>query len=252
MKYSIGVALFAIATLAPLQAALATGETAEQQSPQQQREEAAYEMLVVQNGGTKISTALTAALRQQMGDAYRMDATMLALENEHPGLIEHLLKSTLPIILRQVNASMPDLLRRQARYYADNLTRADIAAITAFYSHPAYPVIRAKVESNVDMSKMMNDAIRNPEQEFEITTDDLSDMNTDAANDSMADFTAAERLLLNRFDASPAGKKMVALEKGALAIEAEWSNESTPEEDKEIEDATLKALIEYTGEDFAQ
>ncbi len=215
------------------------------------RQAAAYEMLVTQNGGTDISPAMVGKLADQMKTAFKRDANMVALDNDHSGLVDHLVDTAIPVIVRQVNRTMPDLFVRQSRYFAEKMTMAEIAEVTNFYRNPAYPSISKKLAGNVDFSTLLNEAIENPDSPIDISGKDLEDLKKGAATSSMAHFTSEERNLLMKFGLSSTGRKLQSLQSGALAIEARWSNESTPEDDKELDDLIIKTMSDFTGIDFA-
>ena len=252
MKNMLVLAALMAASSNMVETAFSATQGTQTELPQQQLQQAAYDMLVLQNGGTGISPSLSRGLEQQIGDALRNDGEILEMETEFPGLVEHLVKAVTPIALRQVNDTMPDLFQRQAVYYAEKMTAAEISAATAFYSRPEYPAIQKKVQSKVDVTEIMTEAVRSGDEEFKITGDALNDVGRNAATQALSEFTAQEFKLLLEFGLSPHGRKLTLLRPGATNIEAQWSNESTPEEDKELEDVVIKAMSEFTGLDFSQ
>ena len=62
-----------------------------------------------------------------------------------------------------------------------------------------------------------------------------------------AALSAAEERECARFLATPSGKKLIAISRQARAVAVQWSNESSPEQDAEIERVMTEVMERFIG-----
>ncbi|WP_417620964.1 DUF2059 domain-containing protein [Parasphingorhabdus sp.] len=212
--------------------------------------EAAYNMASLSVGGVKLSAAAKQVMHDQILQGFSQDADFQELEQEFPGVTVAMVDTFVPVAIRQTEETMPALIERLARLYAEKMTAEEIAVATEWYSSPAYSRINAIMESNMDLSQIIRKSIA--DSDSQVSDKDLEAMNQNSAAQSVSAMELADRSVLMQFSATSAFAKIEALKPKSLMIEAEWTNEDNPDHDAELENLTIRVLEEFTGMDLSE
>jgi hypothetical protein len=212
----------------------------------------AYDMVVRRNGGLAISPLMVSTLDRQLKNAFASDPVMKKREDEYPGLVNYVVDKMMPVWVKQINDDLPKSFAEEADYYAVNMTLSDIKAAKRFFGRPEFTRIREKLAGSVDFSALIDTSLKDPDKKMDITVDRMKGLQKGAASNALAELTPAERKLITSFNLSATGQQLIKLHAGALAIQTKWSNQSTPEENKELGDVVSKAMDEFIGQGVAE
>lgn len=238
----------AMSQTAPVERSAEANERPEIATAQSDHFKAAYQMASLSVGGVALSPAVKQIMHQQLLQGFAEDAGFQELEHEFPGVTLAIVDAVLPVAVRQTEQNTPDLIERLAALYAAEMTTAEIAMATEWFSSAAFSRFNAAMESNLDLSKIIRDAIA--DAETQISSEDLDTIQNDSAAQSASEIELADQAALMRFSETPAFAKLEALKPKSMAIETAWTNEEKPEDAAEIENITIKTMKEFTGLDL--
>lgn len=236
-----------IITSPPPIASVAAGKKVEK-GEQSTFYKAAYELVDLQQGGPELSPMLIESMREQFkkilsgGDAYG------SLEVIYPGLIDAILDDLIPIVVRQTNRTLPNLFERQARLLGENFSLIELKNLERLFSSPTFRRIRLAGESNLDVGSL-DDLIN---QDREINTSDLQNVRNDTVNNLLPTLSDTDNKYLIKAYANPVFRKYSQFKPRLDKIEAEWSNESTPEDELEIDQVINKTYDDHIAKLEAQ
>ncbi len=213
----------------------------EQTSIEKAHYEAAYALVDLRQGGPKMTPALIKTMRNQIHQIIKSDPDIAILENEYPGLINAGVDAMMPIVIRQTEAGMPTLFDRQAVLLIKNFSLREIQELDKIFKSPTFRRIRIAAQSNVDISAL-EDFV---EVDRDINTSDLEQIQQDTVKNIMPTLSNADTAYLVKTSFNPTFKKFQKIMPQLNAIEAQWSNERTPEQDAEIEAAASKGYEEH-------
>ena len=145
---------------------------------------------------------------------------------------------------------MPALIESLATVFAEGMTAEEIAVATKWFLSPAFSRINAQMESNMDISKIIDDALADAESQ--ISSEDLQTIGADSAARSASAMALEDRAAMMRFSGTSAFAKIEALKPRTQAIEAAWTNDENPDHDVEMENIMLKAMKEFSGLDLSE
>jgi hypothetical protein len=212
--------------------------------------DAAYHMASLSVGGTTLSSAIKESMREQLLDGFKQDADFQELELEFPGIAAAMVDAALPVAVRQTEETMPALIESLATVFAEGMTAEEIAVATKWFLSPAFSRINAQMESNMDISKIIDDALADAESQ--ISSEDLQTIGADSAARSASAMALEDRAAMMRFSGTSAFAKIEALKPRTQAIEAAWTNDENPDHDVEMENIMLKAMKEFSGLDLSE
>jgi hypothetical protein len=204
---------------------------------------AAYEMAILQQGDANFSDELLASMSSQIYIAYSEIPEFAELEEASPGFLDALVAAVIPVIVKQTTDSYPALYDNLAKFYAKNLELEDIENATRFFATDSYRVIRESTENNLDMSSILSGAVEDPDGN--ISSDDLEKLVENSVAQSVGGWDKQVRTDLLKFAFTPTGRKMTSLRAQRNQIEADWANESTPEEDRELEEVLENVILKF-------
>ena len=247
----ISAAILAALIAAPSMASakplpLAVNAQAEQEAETDQAAlyDAAYKMARLQQGEPEFSDELKTSMAAQIRTAYAQVPEFAAIEEVSPGFVDAVVDGIIPIIVKQTVNSYPALYARLASFYAENMDLEEIQAATEFFATDSYSTIRESAENNLDISGILSDI--GEEGDGDLSTDDLNKLVEDSVTKSAGGWNKQVRIDLLKFVFTPAGRTMTSLRAARNQIEADWANESSPEEDLELEQAIEKVILDYT------
>lgn len=210
---------------------------------------AAYSLMDLRQGGAKLSPTLIRNLRNQVHGLLKNDASLALLEEEYPGLINAGLDEMMPIVVRQTESGMPDLFARQAELIAKNMSLSEIKKIRKVFESPTFRRIRTAAQTDTDITVVEN--IVDEDRDFNQA--DIDRIQRDTVKNILPKLSKEDNLFLIKTGLNPTFRKFQKLLPRLNAIEARWSNEETPEETAEIEEAAArgyeKHIAKFEGEE---
>jgi hypothetical protein len=130
------------------------------------------------------------------------------------------------------------------------MTTDEIAVATEWFSSAAFSRLNTAMETHLDLSKIIENAITDTESQMSI--EELDTVRQNSAAQSASAIGLEVRAVLMRFSATPSFAKFEALRPRSMAIETAWTNEQKSDHDAEIEKVTIQTLEEFTGMDFSE
>ena len=166
-----------------------------------------------------------------------------ALEAKYPGISKAAIDAMQPVLMRQVMTALPELWRRLGTFYAANMTESELHGAVDFFSSPTGSKVIKLIAMGMDLSAAVSDVMKGGE----ITDRALVAGLRGSAAGLAAALSAAEERECARFLATPSGKKLIAISRQARAVAVQWSNESSPEQDAEIERVMTEVMERFIG-----
>jgi hypothetical protein len=204
----------------------------------------ALELANLLDGEEVTRIQLDKAFNQSIPAAMRAAPEYQALERKYPGLIEFTLVRMRPSLNQYALSRMPALLEQVATIYGSHLTEAELRQVLAFYRSPTGAWVITTVANGSDTSAILQRAMQNPEGQ--IDGGDLRAATTGAAMPALAAGMTPERIKdLLGFVATPAGRKLRAINAEVLAASAAWTNGKNPEAEARITQVVVDAIREY-------
>ena len=243
-----GIALLSLPVV-PAQMALSQPATPEA-SAQSDHFKAAYQMASLSVGGVALSPAVQKVMHQQLLQGFAQDGSFQELEMQYPGLTLAIVDAVLPIAVQQTEQNRPALIERLATLYAAEMTAIEIAVATEWFASPAFSRLKASMESNMDLSKIIRDAIAHAESQ--VSSDDLDTIRQNSAARSASAMELEDQAVLMQFSRTPAFAKFESLKPRSMAIETAWTNEQESDQDTKIEKVTIKTIEEFSGLDLSE
>ncbi|WP_448659532.1 hypothetical protein ACPVPU_03445 [Sphingomonas sp. CJ99] len=174
------------------------------------------------------------------------DADVEALEKDYPGIVAHMLVRMRPVIERQVETSLPDLWQRTALLFDAKMTPEEIEQAYTYYTSPAGQRLISKVHERFDVKPMIAQVLSDPDSN--VTTDSIRQGLANTIPSIVAEFSSEDQIALLAFTRTSAFEKIKALNPLLAQTKTEWSNESTPEEDAEIERVVTEAVEQFIAD----
>jgi len=189
---------------------------------------------------------------QTMTDYFRADAYRLQLraglaaapglaqlEQEHPGILDAVLRRIQPLLADEMAKIVPDMIDRIAAIYAARLTMPELRETLAFYRSPLGRRMIASVNAQA-FKQGVDIGVKSASEGSEITARQVQSGVATAGMTVFGELTAAERTDILRFSTSPTGRKLNLLTPAVSATVAAWINEPRPEVQARINDAMLQ------------
>lgn len=196
------------------------------------------------NNADSTSRQMVKLFDETMPSTLAANRDLAALEAEYPGIIKRMIEAMRPEVERQVIGGLPVLWDRMAAVYAGAMTDAEMREMLAFYRSPTGQWLIESIGEGADLSKLMANLLEN--ENASITSGDLNAVVTASVERDLKRTLTKERERdILRMYASPAGRKITALNPKLLEIGAAWSNESTPEEDARLSEIVEGVVAEF-------
>jgi hypothetical protein len=222
----------------------AAGGASEQGEPKNgQPREDALELARLLNPAEPLVEMAGRSFDQAFRQGLSQGGETAALEKEHPGLVAELRKATRDVVLADLQADMPALHRRYARFFSDQFTPAETAELISFYRSPTGAKIIAAKFANVDVSGLIDKVTGDPNAK--VSTGDIEAMNKGAVSAMWKGMTADDVRSVLSFGLRPVARKLQAAAPAMAQIETEIANEADPALDAAIEQATQKVYERF-------
>jgi len=201
----------------------------------------AYDFAFLVNNGITMSPVLQNNMRNQIRAILLQDTYYIDIEKDYPGILHSMLDKITPIIVRQVEGTIPDLVDRYTKFMVKKLTIKELKELKTIFNSPTITRIRNAAESKIDITSLGNQL----HEGKEITAYNIDNINQNVVQKLLPKFSDSDRKYLLKISSNPAFQKFTEIKPSLTKIEAAWSNESTPENDNEIVDAIAQANEEY-------
>jgi hypothetical protein len=176
-------------------------------------------------------------------DAFRQEPSLAQMEKSAPGVIDAMIRGMLPIMLRHAEDGIPDLRQRYAAHVGKVMTADEMDKVATFYSSPLGRKLMLSVAGKMNADEMVKEAMAAPGEK--LSREALMKDVRSAAVSAVSELTSDELAEVAKFGLSPAGRKFTGNQKALGEIVTAWTNESTKEEDAELEDAVTKAIADH-------
>lgn len=233
--------LLSILTIAPSVAQESEPANSEAIDIKKLHHKAAYDLLVIRNDGENLSPSMQSEMRNQIFTIFSKQSDFIILETAYPGILNDLLDNMMPVLLRQVSETMPDLFDRQAKHLVTQLSIKELKEMQRILIAPTFRRIRKASVSNLDLSSI-EDAILN---DNDLKTDDIASIQTDTVENILPKLSQADSKFLVKISSDPVFIKFLAAKPELDRIEAQWSNEDTPENEAELETIVTNSIENY-------
>lgn len=236
-----GTLLLSIFTIAPSVAQESEPANSEAIDIEKLHYKAAYDLLVIRNDGEVLAPGMHNEMRNQIFAIFSKQSDFIILETAYPGILNDLLDNMMPVLIRQVSETVPDLLDRQAKYLVTKLSIKELKEMQRIMIAPTFRRIRKASETNLDLSSV-EDAILN---DNDLKTDDIVSIQTDTVENILPKLSQADTRFLIKIGSDPVFLKFLTAKPELDKIEAQWSNEDTPENEAELEIIVTNSIENY-------
>lgn len=185
-------------------------------------------------------TARTGRMLVGMLDGlYRQEKDMQELESMFPGMRDALATGLKPLVYRYAATDLPLIRADLATLYCANLTTDEANEVATFFGSSVMRKYTSSIYANMNYDHMVTGAAIEASIGVEAVRRAIESA-TAAATQAL---TESDRTQIEAFFASAIGKKMQALEQQKLEIDTKWINYSPKESEREIELATMEAMV---------
>ena len=205
--------------------------------------EAAYSFAKIFKSETLILAESRYAFEGGLAQDLQADPDIAMMEADYPGITSHLLTELRSEIEKQVTDSIPELWESLAIVFSKNMTSEELAVANAYYSSPAGQRLIAATQENTDYARLGKAVVDNPDGS--IKASDLRNSVRAGVGKTMAAMTAEDQSVLIAFSKTAAFEKIRELGPKVQEVSAAWVNQSSPEEDKRIEEIAIKVVTEF-------
>lgn len=202
---------------------------------------AADELALVLTPDSSIEPQVDLVIRTMITQLRRSEPDLAELDQEFPGLLDAVGTRVRPIMVRAGRKTLPLYRADLSNLYEGNLTTEEMRQAAAFFRTPEMRAFVSTAQGNLTFEKSTAAAL---DQREASTSDVQSDVRA-AAQRTEEEISPAQRRKLMAFVFSPVGRKLSALNPRKQAINAKWFNYSEPGLEKEVETATIDAMIEH-------
>lgn len=190
-----------------------------------------------------------ASLIDESGDVYvkTTKQVLLArgklndLESRYPGVVEAMLRASVPTVNRQMRERLPLLWDRVADAYAAIYTTVDLGQLISFYGSPTGRRMIASLEARLKPKAMMGDMTRN--EDMSISAKSLQTDIRSTVPGVVADLSPADKAALIAFSRTAAYQKLRGNSTKTHQIILDWMQESDPVGEEEIA-TVMRAAVE--------
>jgi hypothetical protein len=244
VRYKTAIMVFAAAGLAvqlavPAQAAAAAHAATVAVSPEMSAVCARISALVIPSAPIegRIDRMLPELVKQMIAS----DPDIAEMESAYPGLGDAMVTAWRPIMIKAGREVMPLYRDDMAAMYCRNFSLPELREIEAFLGSPAFQALQASAYQNLTLARTTGDLLDDKDVSATSIQGDLAETGIKASRD----LSAEHQRQITQFMQSPLGRKMAAMSKEKLAIDAKWTNYLPPWAEKEIETVTIDAMIAH-------
>jgi hypothetical protein len=188
---------------------------------------------------------LVAMFDESLPKMFAGNADIQALEDKYPGFIKAALDAMQPILVRQTMKGLPELWHRLGRVYGSSMSEAELRGAIAFFGSLTGVKLVAALTAGMDFDKMLAGMGENGD----VTEKALIAGIQSGAQAAMTKMTAAEIQQFLAFSRTPGGRKMMAAAAQARATTVEWANQSSPEDEAELDRAMADVIERFVGKE---
>ncbi|MFM5906129.1 MAG: hypothetical protein ACKOPO_00830 [Novosphingobium sp.] len=188
---------------------------------------------------TQLTAQVEAFLKTFEASMKPGDGSIGDLNQKFPGLTPKIVATMRPLVLASAARYIKPYQAELSQMYCANLTLADVRTAKAEMSTPAFRTFVQRAMRQVKFEGVVQDIIA----EKDITDSALRNEYKSAAN--KVTLTPEESASIMRFLSSPTGRKLTAINGQKAKIEAKWFNYSTPQDDRAMELAIIKAMSDH-------
>jgi hypothetical protein len=163
------------------------------------------------------------------------------LEASYPGIIKHMTSTIIAEAARQSDATLPALRAKLQNIYATGMTIAELNEALSFYKSPLGQRLIADQNTDKNLGGLFAAAIENGK----VDAKDLNARTRNIAIESVKENSNADNLALLAFSRTAAFKKILKLGPEVQKVTTDWMNESTPEEDAEMDRVIAQTMEDY-------
>lgn len=242
MRYTTAIMVFAAAGLAaqlavPAQAAAPVAPAAV--SPEMSAVCARISALVIPSA--PIESRIDRMLPELVKQMIASDPDIAEMEAAYPGLGDAMVTAWRPIMIKAGREVMPLYREDMAAMYCRNFSLPELREIEAFLGSPAFQALQASAYQNLTLARTTGDVLNDKDVSASSIQGDLAETGRKASRD----LSPEQQRQITQFMQSPLGRKMAAMSKEKLAIDAKWTNYLPPWAEKEIETVTIDAMIAH-------
>lgn len=246
---SLTIALISLAYPLSAQAIVAVqaeGAAASSTETKQQ----ALRLVMQQYSPEKITEQVSEVLDTTLPQSFRNDPQFVELERAYPGLTNVIVASIKPVVLRAYADKLPLLWEQLAELYAINLTSAEIDQIGAFSTSPVGVRYAKALQQNRDLLPAV-DAARNASGVDASVSEATKKSLIATIRKASSDISAADRLVIFRFENSLAGAKLTKMMPKMQEITLNWDFYFTEEQKARFVDVRTTAVRDFIAKSDA-
>lgn len=188
---------------------------------------------------------------EESGDDYVANARQLLvargklddLEARYPGIVEAMLRASVPTMNAQMRRRLSVLWVRLTDIYLARLAGPELDQTLAFYTSPTGKKMIASMDARMKPKAMTNDMIRN--DDLSISLGSLQSDLKDALPGVISDMGPADKSALLAFMRTSAFPKLAAIVVPVQQTTLRWAQESSPEDDQQIQTVMADAMKAY-------
>ncbi|MGB7656571.1 MAG: hypothetical protein WBL74_13945 [Novosphingobium sp.] len=163
------------------------------------------------------------------------------MEAAYPGLGDAMVSAWRPIMIKASREVMPLYREDMAALYCRNFSLPELREIEVFLGSPAFQALQSSAYQNLTLERTTGDALNDKDVSAASIQGDLAETGRKASRE----LSPEHQRQITRFMQSPLGRKMAAMSKEKLAIDAKWANYLPAWAEQEIATVTIDAMIAH-------
>lgn len=165
------------------------------------------------------------------------------LESVQPGITGEIADAMMPIINNSLRVRLPELHRRQAELYKRQFSTSELVTLAKFYTSPTGQKLLEGVAENMRTDAMAAEAKKS--DDFTITSKSvIADLRA-AVPEALKTMTPGDEQVLIAFANSGLLPRIQKISSKSQTLTLDWTNESLPGEEEELDAATNAVLAKY-------
>ncbi|APG61958.1 hypothetical protein LPB140_02965 [Sphingorhabdus lutea] len=233
--------------------------------PQNSLEEKAMQVSQMQYPREQVVAQATNAILSASKIAIENNPTMAALNKQYPGIIDEIIKSSLPIITKAYEDKLPLLWANNNALYMNNFTENDLDIIITFNQSATGIKYKQLLLNNIDLTDAIKSASSGVEEGFGANAKKESDKAlNNSVNKTNRQMTQTELVEVFKFENSNTGSKLGLITEDVKNMVGQWdfyfpdnfqqmvANVQRKAATKFMEEADAKAEAAASNEDGAE
>ncbi len=163
------------------------------------------------------------------------------LERKYPGVVDAMVRASLPIAKRQMHNRLPLLWDRLSDLYLANFTTPELDQAIAFYGSPTGQKMIAQMVARMKPNAIAADLKKDPEAGVSVDSF-RKDMKATVPG-VVGSLTPKEQAALLAFSRTSVFPKIARIGPRSQELVVAWSQEATPEETKDLVDSMKAAML---------